>query len=64
MGLPVEMIKGFEPDPNASTEPIKIGRGSQNRTPRNSSKPSGNANRNSNNDNRSRAPKRNTDRRS
>jgi ATP-dependent RNA helicase RhlE len=63
MKLPFEMIKGFEPDPNASTEPIKIGRGSQNRTPRNNAKPSGNANRNSNNDNRSRAPKRSTDRR-
>ncbi|WP_366183591.1 DEAD/DEAH box helicase [Flavobacterium ovatum] len=62
--LPVEIIKGFEPDPNESTEPVKIGRGSQNRTPRNNTKPSGSTNKNSNNDNRSRAPKRNTDRRS
>ncbi|MCG9792444.1 DEAD/DEAH box helicase [Flavobacterium algicola] len=61
--LPVEMVKGFEPDPNESTEPVKVGRGSQNRTARNTTRPSGNANRNSNNDNKSRAPRRATDRR-
>ncbi|AWG22734.1 ATP-dependent RNA helicase RhlE [Flavobacterium faecale] len=63
MKLPVEIIKGFEPDPNESTEPVKMGRGGQNRTPRNSAKPAGNGNRNSGNDNRSRAPKRTNDRR-
>ncbi|WP_369769379.1 DEAD/DEAH box helicase [Flavobacterium sp. WC2416] len=36
MKLPKENIKGFEPDPNASTEPIKQGQGRQQRnsTPR------------------------------
>lgn len=29
--LPVEIIEGFEPDPNASTEPIKPGQGRNNR---------------------------------
>ncbi|WP_290697897.1 DEAD/DEAH box helicase [Lacinutrix sp.] len=36
--LPVEIMEGFEPDPNASTAPIKPG---QNRQPRNKSKGSG-----------------------
>ncbi|MCW2120682.1 DEAD/DEAH box helicase [Flavobacterium sp. 7A] len=63
MKLPVEMVKGFEPDPNESTEPVKMGRGSQSRAPRNSAKPSGSGNRNSGSDNRSRAPKRTNDRR-
>jgi len=36
--IPVEIVEGFEPDPNASTEPIKQGqRGGQNRSRRNSS---------------------------
>ncbi len=35
--IPVEIVEGFEPDPNASTEPIKQGqRGGQNRNSRNS----------------------------
>jgi ATP-dependent RNA helicase RhlE len=50
--IPSEIIEGFEPDPNASTEPIKQGQGRQrNANPRNSNtnKPkSGNANRNRN----------------
>ncbi|WAC03402.1 DEAD/DEAH box helicase [Lacinutrix neustonica] len=29
--LPVDILEGFEPDPNASTEPIKQGQGRQNR---------------------------------
>ncbi|WP_120199427.1 DEAD/DEAH box helicase [Ichthyenterobacterium magnum] len=58
--IPVEIIEGFEPDPNASTEPIKQGQGrQQRRNPRHSSK-SGNSNKNNN----SRRPKRNNDRRS
>lgn len=36
--LPVEIMEGFEPDPNASTTPIKPG---QNRQPRNKAKSSG-----------------------
>ncbi|MEJ6792546.1 MAG: DEAD/DEAH box helicase [Lacinutrix sp.] len=36
--LPVEVLEGFEPDPNASTKPIKPG---QNRQPRNKAKSSG-----------------------
>ena len=56
--IPVEIIEGFEPDPNASTEPIKQGQGRhQRRNPRNSSK-SGNSNKSNN----SRRPKRNSDR--
>ena len=61
MKLPVEIVEGFEPDPNASTEPIKQGQGRQNRSPRNNLKPSGNSNRNSSRNNKSRRPKRNTD---
>lgn len=60
MKLPVEIIEGFEPDPNASTAPIKQGQGRQNRNSR-SSNTSRNSNRNSNSN--SRRPKRNNDRR-
>ena len=60
MKLPVEIIEGFEPDPNASTAPIKQGQGRQNRNLR-SSNTSRNSNRNSNSN--SRRPKRNNDRR-
>jgi ATP-dependent RNA helicase RhlE len=64
MKLPVEIMEGFEPDPNASTTPIKQGQGRQNRNSRNNSKPAGgNSNRNSNRSNTSRRPKRNSDRR-
>lgn len=62
MKLPVQIIDGFEPDPNASTAPIKQGQGRQNRSRRNSNN-SGNSNRNSNRNNKSRRPKRNNDRR-
>jgi len=59
-----EIIEGFEPDPNASTEPFKPGQGRQrNANPRNSNtnKPkSGNANRNRNN--RNKRPNRHNDR--
>ena len=62
--IPSEIIEGFEPDPNASTEPIKQGQGRQrNANPRNSNtnKPkSGNANRNRNN--RNKRPNRHNDR--
>ncbi|MCL4171534.1 UNVERIFIED_CONTAM: hypothetical protein GTU68_001937, partial [Idotea baltica] len=61
MKLPVQIIEGFEPDPNASTAPIKQGQGRQNRNSRNS----GNSNRNSNSkkNSNSRRPKRSNDRR-
>ncbi|MBA4275568.1 DEAD/DEAH box helicase [Flavobacterium sp.] len=62
--LPKENIKGFEPDPNASTEPIKQGQGRQQRnsTPR---KPkTDTANRSSNNSFGPRRPQQNNDRRS
>ncbi|MGB5417953.1 DEAD/DEAH box helicase [Algibacter sp.] len=68
MKLPVEVLEGFEPDPNASTAPIKQGQGRQNRNSRNSggsNRNSGNSNRNSssNKNSNSRRPKRNSDRR-
>ncbi len=62
--LPKENIAGFEPDPNASTEPIKQGQGRQQRnsTPK---KPNpNNANRSTNNSFGPRRPQQNNDRRS
>ena len=57
--IAVEIIEGFEPDPNASTAPIKQGQGRQNRGRRNFNKPSG-SNRNTNkNNSRRRNNKRN-----
>ncbi len=38
--IPIEIIEGFEPDPNASTEPIKPGQNRQ-RNPRRNNKPKG-----------------------
>lgn len=64
LNLPKENIKGFEPDPNASKEPIKQGQGRQQRdsTPR---KPKTDAtNRSSNNSFGPRRPSQNNDRRS
>ncbi|WP_147679064.1 DEAD/DEAH box helicase [Algibacter pacificus] len=66
MKLPIEIMEGFEPDPNASTAPIKQGQGRRNRNSRNSNSRSSNksggaSNRNSNSN--SRRPKRNSDRR-
>ena len=65
MKLPVEIMEGFEPDPNASTAPIKPG---QNRQPRNN-KPKGdkgksrggNASSNSGGRNRTKSKSRNSD---
>ncbi|MCL4124711.1 UNVERIFIED_CONTAM: hypothetical protein GTU68_016211 [Idotea baltica] len=60
MKIPIEIVEGFEPDPNASTAPIKQGQGrNRNSNPRNSrnnksnskggsKKPSGNKGRNRN----------------
>ena len=61
--LPVEVLEGFEPDPNASTQPIKQGQGRQNRNSRPASNKSGNSSKSSNKSSSSRRPKRNTDRR-
>jgi ATP-dependent RNA helicase RhlE len=63
MKLPIEIIEGFEPDPNASTAPIKQGQGGQRRNQRRSNN-SGNSNRNSSRNNKSRRPNRSNDRRS
>jgi len=57
--IPKEIIEGFEPDPNASTEPIKQGQGRGRRDSRSSNRNS-NQSKNSNN---SRRPKRNSRRR-
>ena len=62
--IPVEILEGFEPDPNASTEPIKQGQGRQRSRRRNSSNDSRNSNKGGNRNNKSRRPKRNNDRRS
>lgn len=62
--LPKENIRGFEPDPNASTEPIKQGQGrvQRNSTPK---KPNpNNDNRRTNNSFGPRRPSQNNDRRS
>ncbi len=63
MRLPVEIVEGFEPDPNASTEPVKQGQG-RSRNSRNNNR---NSNANSSNKDRhssNRRPKRNTNRKS
>ena len=45
--IPVEIIEGFEPDPNASTKPIKQGQGGR-RRPQKSNKPRSQSSRRSN----------------
>ena len=65
--ISVEIIEGFEPDPNASTEPIKPGQNRQ-RNPRRNNKPKGesegSSSRNSNrNRSRNRNRRRNNDNR-
>ena len=62
MKLPVQIIEGFEPYPNASTSPIKQGQGRQNRNSRNSGS-SRSSSRNSKGSSNSRRPNRNSDRR-
>lgn len=63
MKIPVEIIEGFEPDPNASTKPIKQGQGGG-RNRNNNSRKSNSSSSNSENRNSSRRPKRNRNRRS
>lgn len=57
--IPVEIVEGFEPDPNASTVPIKQGGGNRNRNSRSSNASKNNSSRG----NQSRRPKRNRNRR-
>ncbi|TDE43442.1 DEAD/DEAH box helicase [Flavobacterium rhamnosiphilum] len=64
MKLPVENIKGFEPDPNASTEPIKQGQGRQQRNSTPKKPKTDTTNRSSNNSFGPRRPSQNNDRRS
>jgi ATP-dependent RNA helicase RhlE len=63
MKVPVEIVKGFEPDPNASTATIKQGQGRQKSRQRTTSNNFGNSNRNSTRNNKTRCPKRNMDKR-
>jgi ATP-dependent RNA helicase RhlE len=62
--LPVENIKGFEPDPNASTEPIKQGQGRQQRNSTPKKPKTDNTSRTTTNSFGSRRPSQNNDRRS
>ena len=61
--LPKENISGFEPDPNASTEPIKQGQGRPQRFSNPAKSNSANSNRSSNNSFGPRRPQQNNDRR-
>jgi ATP-dependent RNA helicase RhlE len=62
--LPKENIAGFEPDPNASTEPIKQGQGRPQRFSNPAKSNSANSNRSTNNSFGPRRPQQNNDRRS
>ena len=62
--LPKENIKGFEPDPNASTEPIKQGQGRQQRNSTPKKPKTDTSNRSSTNSFGPRRPSQNNDRRS
>jgi len=64
MKLPKENIAGFEPDPNASTEPIKQGQGRQQRNSTPKTKPTNVTARSANNSFGPRRPNQNNDRRS
>lgn len=61
--LPVEVVEGFEPDPNASTEPIKRGQG-RSQNPRNNNRNSRSNHSNKDRNNSNRKAKRNNNRRS
>jgi ATP-dependent RNA helicase RhlE len=62
--LPKENIKGFEPDPNASTEPIKQGQGRQQRNAAPKKPTTTTSSRSANNSFGPRRPSQNNDRRS
>lgn len=57
--IPSEIIEGFEPDPNASTEPIKQGQGRQQRTSTKASSSKGHSSERNSNNNRNRNRNRN-----
>ncbi len=63
--IPTEVIEGFEPDPNASTEPIKQGQrqGHRRSESRHSNTNSNNSRNRNRNNNKSRRSRRNNDRR-
>lgn len=61
--LPKENIKGFEPDPNASTAPIKQGQGRQQRNSTPKAKPANSSSKSGNNSFGPRRPNQNSDRR-
>ncbi|MBC2844776.1 DEAD/DEAH box helicase [Winogradskyella flava] len=65
MPIDVEIIEGFEPDPNASTEPIKPGQNRNRNQGRNNSSPrnSGNTTNSNRNRNRNKNRRRNNDNR-
>lgn len=56
--IPMEIVEGFEPDPNASTEPIKQGQGRTSR-PQSRKSPSGNSQSSGSSSNRNRNRRRN-----
>ena len=64
MKMPVEIVEGFEPDPNASTQPIKQGQGRQQRNsrPKDSGNRNANSGRSEHRGSNSRRPKRTNDR--
>lgn len=65
MHIDVEIIEGFEPDPNASTEPIKPGQNrNQNQGPRNNSSSRNSRNSQNSNRNRNKNRRRSNDHRS
>ncbi|WP_299113067.1 DEAD/DEAH box helicase [uncultured Winogradskyella sp.] len=57
--IPVDIVEGFEPDPNASTEPIKPGQNRQRSQGRRQNKPKSEGGSNSRNSNRNRNRNRN-----
>jgi ATP-dependent RNA helicase RhlE len=61
--IEVEIVEGFEPDPNASTEPIKQGQNRQGGRGRNSNSRNSGGNRSNSNRNKSNNSKRRNDRR-
>ena len=63
MKIPVEIVEGFEPDPNASTEPIKQGQG-RSRNSRNNNRNSNSSHSNKGRNSSNRRPKRNNNKNS
>lgn len=61
--IEVEILEGFEPDPNASTEPIRPGQNRQPRHSRNSGSKNSGGNRNNSNRNKSNNSRRRNDKR-